>query len=254
MRQVVLDTETTGLDPALGHRVIELAGVELVNRRLTGRTFHRYLNPQRPSDPGALEVHGLTEEFLSDKPPFGDVAEEFLEFVREAQLVIHNAPFDTAFLDAELRRLDLPGIARHASGVLDTLRLAKELHPGKRNSLDALCERYGVDHSARTLHGALLDARLLAEAYLAMTRGQDTLAMDLGAESAVSGTGLADAGPLTLVVLRAGDVEREAHERYLEDLDKASRGQCVWKALAASGATSSPPQGSTRTDSTSSSV
>ncbi|MFO0237837.1 MAG: DNA polymerase III subunit epsilon, partial [Betaproteobacteria bacterium] len=162
MRQVILDTETTGLDPALGHRVIELAGVELVNRCLTGRTFHRYLNPKRPSDPGALEVHGLTEEFLSDKPLFGEAAAEFLEFVREAQLVIHNAPFDTAFLDAELRRLDLPGIAAHASGVLDTLRLAQELHPGKRTSLAALCVRGGGDHSARSWHGALLDGRVLA--------------------------------------------------------------------------------------------
>lgn len=254
MRQVVLDTETTGLDPALGHRVIELAGVELVNRRLTGRTLHHYLNPQRSSDPGALEVHGLTEEFLSDKPLFGDVAEEFLAFVREAQLVIHNAPFDTAFLDAELRRLDLPGISHHAGGVLDTLRLAKELHPGKRNSLDALCERYGVDHSARTLHGALLDARLLAEAYLAMTRGQDSLVMDLGAEAAGGGAVLAHAGPLTLVVLRATEPEREAHGRYLEELDQASRGQCLWKTLAVPGASGSTGQGNTRTDSTRSSV
>lgn len=243
MRQVILDTETTGLDPALGHRVIELAGVEVVNRCLTGRTFHRYLNPKRPSDPGALEVHGLTEEFLSDKPLFGEVAAEFLEFVREAQLVIHNAPFDTAFLDAELRRLDLPGIAAHASGVLDTLRLAKELHPGKRNSLDALCERYGVDHSARTLHGALLDARLLAEAYLAMTRGQDSLAMDLAAENTGGAAELSQAGPLMLKVQQATEAEREAHGRYLEELDKASRGQCLWKA-----------QGSTRTESNSSSV
>ncbi len=231
MRQVVLDTETTGLDPALGHRVIELACVEMVNRRLTGRTFHRYVNPQRPSDPGALDVHGLTEEFLSDKPLFRDVAAEFLEFVRDAELVIHNAPFDVAFLDAELRRLDLPGLGNHASGVLDTLRLAKELHPGKRNSLDALCERYGVDNSARTLHGALLDARLLAEAYLAMTRGQESLVMDLGEDGSRLAALRADAGPLDLVVIRASDAEREAHARYLEDLDKASKGKCVWRSL-----------------------
>jgi DNA polymerase-3 subunit epsilon len=231
VRQVVLDTETTGLDPALGHRVIELACVEMVNRRLTGRTFHRYVNPQRASDPGALEVHGLTEEFLSDKPLFRDLAAEFLEFVRDAELVIHNAPFDVGFLDAELRRLDLPGVAGHASGVLDTLRLARELHPGKRNSLDALCERYGVDNSARTLHGALLDARLLAEAYLAMTRGQESLVMDLGEEGSRLAALQAHAGPLDLVVVRASDAEREAHARYLEDLDKASKGKCVWKAL-----------------------
>ncbi len=231
MRQVVLDTETTGLDPALGHRVIELACVEMVNRRLTGRTFHRYVNPQRPSDPGALDVHGLTEEFLSDKPLFRDVADEFLEFVRDAELVIHNAPFDVAFLDAELRRLDLPALGSHASGVLDTLRLARELHPGKRNSLDALCERYGVDNSARTLHGALLDARLLAEAYLAMTRGQESLVMDLDEEGSRLAALQAHAGPLDLVVVRATDAERDAHARYLEDLDKASKGKCVWKAL-----------------------
>lgn len=232
MRQVVLDTETTGLDPALGHRVVELACVELVNRRITGRTLHRYLNPQRPSDPGALEVHGLSEEFLADKPLFRDVAHELLEFVRDAELVIHNAPFDLAFLDAELKRLDQPGMNSQAAGVLDTLRLARELHPGKRNSLDALCERYGVDNSARTLHGALLDARLLAEAYLAMTRGQESLVMDLGEQSAGASTAIADAAPLRLVVVRASEAEREAHERCLEEIQKASRGRCVWKALS----------------------
>ncbi|MEO8038546.1 MAG: DNA polymerase III subunit epsilon, partial [Betaproteobacteria bacterium] len=163
MRQIVLDTETTGLDPGLGHRIVEIACVEIVNRRPGERDFHRYVNAERASDPGALEVHGLTEEFLADHPRFRDVARDLLEFVQGAELIIHNAPFDVAFLDAELARLDLPPIGRHVASITDSLRLAKDLHPGKRNSLDALCERYAIDNSARTLHGALLDARLLAE-------------------------------------------------------------------------------------------
>jgi DNA polymerase-3 subunit epsilon len=233
MRQIILDTETTGLDPALGHRIIELAGVEIVNRRFTDADFHRYVNPERRSDPGALEVHGLTEEFLQDKPRFREVAREFLDFVAGAELVIHNAPFDVAFLNAELALLDLPPIERHVTGILDTLKLAKQLNPGKRNSLDALCERYGIDNSGRTLHGALLDARLLADVYLAMTRGQESLMMDLGEPASRRAGAATVAGPLRLTVARASDAERAAHAAYLADLEKASKGACLWRALEA---------------------
>jgi DNA polymerase-3 subunit epsilon len=233
MRQIVLDTETTGLDPALGHRIIELAGVEIVNRRCTDVDFHRYVNPGRPSDPGALEVHGLTDEFLQDKPRFREVVKDFLEFVTGAELVIHNAPFDVAFLNAELALLDLPPIDQHVAGILDTLKLAKQLNPGKRNSLDALCERYGIDNSARTLHGALLDARLLADVYLAMTRGQESLMMDLGEPGMQRAGGARITGPLNLAVVRASEAERAAHAAYLAELDKASKGACVWRALEA---------------------
>src|SRR5215813_8385970 len=180
MRQIVLDTETTGLEVGMGHRVIELGAVEILNRRLTGRHFHRYLNPQRDIEAGALQVHGISLDFLQDKPCFADIGAEFVEFIRGAELIIHNAPFDVAFLDAELSLAQLEVIAVLCPMVTDTLRMARDLHPGKRNSLDALCERYEVDHSARTRHGALLDAELLAEVYLAMTRGQETLVMDIG--------------------------------------------------------------------------
>src|SRR5262245_13797777 len=187
MRQIVLDTETTGLEVVLGHRIIEIGAVEIVNRRVTDRHFHCYLNPERDIEMGALDVHGLTSEFLQDKPRFREVAREFLEFVRGAELIIHNAPFDVGFLDHELRLLDLQPITEHCPQVTDTLRMARDLHPGKRNGLDALCERYTVDNSARTLHGALLDAELLAEVYLAMTRGQETLLMDLGPATSAAG-------------------------------------------------------------------
>ena len=231
MRQIILDTETTGLDPGLGHRIVELACVEIVNRRPGTRDFHRYVNPERPSDPGALEVHGLTEDFLADQPKFRDVADDFLEFVDGAELIIHNAPFDVAFLNAELARLDRPPIERHVASITDSLRLAKDLHPGKRNSLDALCERYAIDNSARTLHGALLDARLLAEVYLAMTRGQESLIIDL----ADSGPGRArirrtGRGTLDLVVLRATPAELAEHAAYLDELDRVAKGACLWKS------------------------
>jgi len=229
-RQVVLDTETTGLDPALGNRVIEIACVEVMNRRVTDSNFHLYLNPDRDSDPGALQVHGLTTEFLRDKPRFKEVVREFLEFVAGSELIIHNAPFDIGFLDAELSRLDLPPITRQIAGVVDSLRLAKSLHPGRRNSLDALCERYGIDNSSRTLHGALIDARLLAEVYLAMTRGQESLVMDSDTSAKAAGTIHVDTQGLDLVVLRAGESELAAHAAALEDVQKASRGRCVWLA------------------------
>jgi DNA polymerase-3 subunit epsilon len=233
MRQIVLDTETTGLEVALGHRVIEIAGVEIVNRRLTRRHFHRYLNPQRDIEGGALQVHGLTLEFLQDKPLFPDIVAELLDFIRDAELIIHNASFDVSFLDSELALATLQPIATYCSVVTDTLRMARDLHPGKRNSLDALCERYQIDNSARTLHGALLDAELLAEVYLAMTRGQETLMMDLAPAEQTSAE--IDVGDWlhNLIVVSATDEELAAHRRQLEDIDRATRGACLWKRLEA---------------------
>ena len=233
MRQIVLDTETTGLEVVLGHRIIEIGAVEIVNRRLTGNHFHRYLNPQREIEPGALEVHGLTAEFLQDKPRFREVAHEFLEFVRGAELIIHNAPFDVGFLDHELRLMDLQPIAEHCPQITDTLRMARDLHPGKRNGLDALCERYQVDNSARTLHGALLDAELLAEVYLSMTRGQETLLMDLGPATRGAGEEQIDLSTFELVVLPATQDELAAHLQQLAAIDKASKGACLWMRLEA---------------------
>jgi len=226
-RQVVLDTETTGLNAALGDRVIEIGCIELLSRRVTERHFHQYLNPERAIEEGALKVHGLTDEFLADKPKFPEVAAEFLDYVRGAELVIHNASFDVEFLDAELGRAGLGRLAEHVAGVVDTLALARELHPGKRNSLDALCERYTVDNAHRTLHGALLDARLLAEVYLAMTRGQDSLMMELDAPAQLAAAGRIDASKL--IVLRATDAEREAHESYLDGMTKEAGGKIVWR-------------------------
>ena len=234
MRQIVLDTETTGLEPEQGHRIIEIGCVEMINRRLTGRTFHHYLNPERDIDPGAQEVHGLSREFLSDKPLFGDVADEFLEFVGDAELVIHNAPFDVGFLDAELTRLerDLPAM-QVLCPVLDTLVLAREMHPGQRNSLDALCKRYEVDNSARELHGALLDARILAEVYLAMTGGQAALSLESAAASAAGGQRIEnrlDRAGLTLLVQGATDEELTAHEAALDRIEQAGS-EAVWRRL-----------------------
>lgn len=227
-RQIILDTETTGLDPKLGHRVIEVAGVELVNRRLTGRHFHRYLNPGRDSDEGALQVHGLTTEFLSDKPKFAEIADEFLDYVSGAELVIHNAPFDIGFLDSELALARKKRLKTYCPEVIDTLRMAKDLHPGKRNGLDALCDRYQIDNSARTLHGALLDAELLAEVYLAMTRGQESLIVETEtAHAEIRATGFSR-GELKLVVVRASAGEITAHEAQLTDIDKASGG-ALWR-------------------------
>ena len=233
MRQIVLDTETTGLDPALGHRVLEIAGVELVNRRLTGNNFHRYVNPERDSEEGALQVHGLTREFLSDKPKFAEIVAEFLDYIGGAELVIHNAPFDVAFLDHELALLDRRPVSEHCPGVVDTLRLARDMHPGKRNSLDALCERYQVDNSARTMHDALLDAKLLAEVYLAMTRGQESLAMEIANELPAVGAMVEGLNvPLDLPVIRASADELSAHAQVLADIEKASGGPCLWKRSA----------------------
>jgi len=231
MRYVVLDTETTGLDPLQGHRVIEIGCVEIVNRRVTQRHFHTYLNPDRDSDPGALAVHGLTTDFLSDKPRFQDTAEDLLAFLQGAEIVIHNAEFDTRFVNAELARIGRGVLHDHCVGVIDSLMHARELHPGKRNSLDALCERYGISNAHRTLHGALLDARLLAEVWLAMTRGQDALAIDLGdaAQSRGAGVALERFDASVLPVIAASAQETADHAQYLAALDKAVGGECVWR-------------------------
>ncbi len=228
VRQIILDTETTGLDPKLGHRIIEIAGVELIDRRLSGRHFHRYVNPGRDSDEGALQVHGLTTEFLSDKPKFAEIAAEFLDYVGGAELIIHNAPFDVGFIDAELALMRQKKLATHCPSVIDTLRMAKELHPGKRNSLDALCDRYQIDNSARTLHGALLDAELLAEVYLAMTRGQESLMIEVESTQADVGAAEFRRGELKLAVLRASPDELAIHEAQLADIDKIS-GAALWR-------------------------
>jgi DNA polymerase-3 subunit epsilon len=228
MRRIVLDTETTGLEPAEGHRVIEIACVELFDRRPTGRNFHRYLNPDREIDAGAIQVHGLTTDFLADKPRFADVADELVEFVEGAEVLIHNAPFDVGFLDAEFALIGRPALATVCT-VTDTHAMAREMHPGKRNSLDALCERYQIDNSRRSLHGALLDAQLLADVWLAMTRGQDTLDISLvSAPSSGAGGGAADR-PERLAVLRASPEELAAHAAMCERIDKESKGRCLWK-------------------------
>ena len=232
MRQIVLDTETTGLEVDKDHRIIEIGCIELVNRRLTGQTFHRYLNPERDIDKGAVEVHGITRERLASEPRFAEVHEPFAEFIRGAELIIHNAPFDLAFLDSELSRL--PGEAGRIAQwctVLDTLALARRMHPGQRNSLDALCKRYSVDNSHRDFHGALLDARILADVYLAMTGGQALLTLGADADSVTSAqsrrrTLRTDA---RIPVISADEAEIEAHERVLKALDKASRGQTVFR-------------------------
>ncbi len=233
MRQIVLDTETTGLDPRQGHRIIEIAALEVVDRRPTGRHVHFYFNPEREIDPAATEVHGMTWEDLKDRPRFRDVVGELCEFLRGAEWVIHNAPFDVAFLDAELGLCELPPCAKLHARVIDTLALAREQFPGKRNSLDALCERFGVDNAERTLHGALLDTRLLADVYLAMTRGQESLTIDI-APHADTRAAVADVraarprGPLPVLAPDAGELA--AHFAYLEALDRESKGRCLWLA------------------------
>jgi DNA polymerase III subunit epsilon len=240
MRQIVLDTETTGLEPELGHRIIEIGCVEILNRRPTGRTFHHYLNPDRDIDKGALEVHGITLEQLRNKPRFGDVAEELMTFISGAELVIHNAAFDVAFLDHELRMLaqKMAAFAGRTINaecrVLDSLALARQMHPGQRNNLDALCKRYSIDNSHREMHGALLDARILADVYLAMTGGQVGLA--LGVEQAASALAAGQVRALVrpavpLVVVSASADELKLHDAMLAIIGKASKGKCLWQAL-----------------------
>jgi len=234
MRQIVLDTETTGLEPKDGHRIIEIGCVELVGRKLTGNTFHQYLMPGREIDPGAVEVHGITNEFLADKPLFEDIVDDFIDFIRGAELVIHNAPFDVGFIDHELQRCGYDTPVADMCGVLDTLKMARRMHPGQKNNLDALCKRYAIDNSSRDLHGALLDAEILADVYLAMTGGQVTLSLGEGEES---GSGERREQPLrrldsnrpALRVIRPDAEELAAHEASLENLAKAAGGTAVWQ-------------------------
>jgi DNA polymerase III subunit epsilon len=235
MRQIVLDTETTGLNPRTGDRIIEVGCVEIFNRKLTGNNFHRYINPERDSDEAALAVHGLTTEFLSDKPRFHEIAAELRDFVQGAEIIIHNAPFDLAFLNHEFERMGLPPFVEHCASVIDTLVHAKELHPGKRNSLDALCDRYGISNAHRKLHGALLDSELLADVYLAMTRGQNTLSMDVEVEAGSGGVVL-EAGPLGDVLVVPASVDELAeHDKVLAALDKGVKGECVWRKYSPQG-------------------
>ena len=239
-RQIILDTETTGLEPSQGHRIIEIGAVEMLNRRLTGSRFHQYLNPERDIDAGAIEVHGITNEMLADKPKFADIAADFLAFVQGAELVIHNAPFDVGFINSEFRLLGkaLPVSIEGVCTVLDTLKLARKLRPGQKNDLDSLCRHYSIDNSQRSMHGALLDAEILADVYLAMTGGQATLFQEPGeAASAARQTVSAhairrlDPNRPALVVIRASDEELTEHAKVLSEIEKKSGGKCVWKEI-----------------------
>jgi DNA polymerase III subunit epsilon len=233
MRQIVLDTETTGLSAENGDRIIEIGCVELLGRKLTGNNKHFYLNPERDSHEDALKVHGISNEFLRDKPKFSAVAEELLEYLRGAEVIIHNAPFDVSFLNKELELIGMQPIRHCVAKVTDSLMMAKEVFPGKRNSLDALCDRLEVDNSGRTLHGALLDAELLADVYINLTRGQNSLMMEVG--SAASGgesVALIDLSTFDLPILAANDQECASHDKLLADIDKASKGKTVWRAVA----------------------
>jgi len=234
MRQIVLDTETTGLNARTGDRIIEIGGVELINRRLTGNNLHFYVNPERDSDPGALAVHGLTTEFLSDKPKFAEIVDALRDYLRGAELIIHNAAFDLGFLEAEFALLGLPPFSEHYASVIDTLVQAKSMFPGKRNSLDALCDRFGISNAHRTLHGALLDSELLAEVYLAMTRGQESLVIDMLAEApsqadVAAPRAAAVLEAAALPVLAAHADELAAHQAVLDDIEKATKGTSVWR-------------------------
>ena len=229
MRQIVLDTETTGLEVTKGHRIIEIAAIEMVNRKITDNYFHVYINPQRQVDEGALAVHGLSDEFLADKPKFQEIYQSFIDFINEGELVIHNAPFDVGFLNMELEKTGSGLLTDHCSGVLDTLAMARQLHPGKRNSLDALCERYAVDRSARTLHGALIDTELLAQVYLAMTRGQDSLLDTVSADESRISSPLFSSSQGRFCVKRASESEVARHDEYLNRLSKEDV-DVVWRS------------------------
>jgi len=233
MRRIVLDTETTGLNAGLGDRIIELGCVEILNRSVTGNHFHRYVNPERRSEEGALKVHGITGEFLQDKPKFREIAAEFLDYIRGAELVIHNAAFDLEFLNLELGRIGQAPMEEHCSAIVDSLALARELHPGKKNSLDALCERYQVDNAHRTLHGALLDASLLAEVYLAMTRGQDSLAIELEPARETTAGWTAEGERPSLIVVSASAEEAAEHARLLDAMEAENRAPSVWRRFEA---------------------
>ncbi|MGD9586278.1 MAG: DNA polymerase III subunit epsilon [Brachymonas sp.] len=233
MRQIILDTETTGLEVSDGNRILEIGCVELVNRQFSGNTLHLYINPERESEEGALRVHGLTTEFLRDKPTFAQIADDFLTFVQDAEIIIHNAAFDTRFLDNELQLVGKREFRSYVAGVVDSLALAKEQFPGKRNSLDALCDRFGIDNSSRTLHGALLDAELLADVYISLTRGQESLVMDTGTDTpeqqSAAASAKLDLSQIVLPILHPSDLERQAHEAMLAVIDKASGGETIWK-------------------------
>ena len=233
MRQIILDTETTGLEVSDGNRILEIGCVELVNRQFSGNTLHLYINPERESEEGALRVHGLTTEFLRDKPTFAQIADDFLTFVQDAVIIIHNAAFDTRFLDNELQLVGKREFRSYVAGVVDSLALAKEQFPGKRNSLDALCDRFGIDNSSRTLHGALLDAELLADVYISLTRGQESLVMDTGTDTpeqqSAAASAKLDLSQIVLPILHPSDLERQAHEAMLAVIDKASGGETIWK-------------------------
>lgn len=230
MRQVMLDTETTGLSPATGDRIVELGCVELLNRKLTGNNKHYYLNPERESDEGALRVHGLTTEFLSDKPKFTEIADDFLAYIAGAdEIIIHNAPFDVGFLEAELKRAGKNRFTSVVAKVVDSLAMAKHQYPGKRNSLDALCDRLGVDNSGRKLHGALLDAELLADVYIGLTRGQDALLIDSASDQKSVAIQSIDLRQFNLLVLQADEGELAEHDAMLLALDKASGGKTIWR-------------------------
>lgn len=236
MRQIFFDTETTGLEADKGDRIIEIGCVEMINRQLTGNNLHLYINPERASHEDALKVHGLTEAFLSDKPKFAEIVDQLLAFLAGAELVIHNAPFDIGFVNAELKRLKRGVLTDHVAGVRDTLLMARDLYPGKANSLDALCRRLEVDNTKRVLHGALLDAELLADVYIRLTRGQDALLMDEHGDSSGGGDGhstveAVDLSRFELPVLRADEAEAAAHAKMLADLDKAAGGACKWRSL-----------------------
>ncbi len=228
MRQVFLDTETTGLESKLGHRIIEIAAVEMVNRTLTGRRFHNYLNPDRKVEAGALQIHGLTDDFLQDKQKFSDITNELLEFIDGAELIMHNAPFDVGFLNNELGLAKLQPLENYCHSITDTLKIAKKLHPGKRNNLNALCERYQINNSKRVLHGALLDAELLAEVYLAITRGQESLAMEISFPQPDIKINPQD---IELISLPANTEELELHTEQLEAIDHESKEACLWKHI-----------------------
>ncbi len=232
MRQIVLDTETTGIDPSDGHRIIEIGCVELMERQLTGRNYHVYINPEREVEAEAITIHGITNEFLVDKPRFAEIADEFFEFIKGAELVIHNAAFDVGFMDAEFARLKPVRKTADHCGVVDSLALARARHPGQKNNLDALCKRYGVDNSNRDLHGALLDAEILADVYLLLTGGQTALSLDANAENGGGASGIrrlaSDREPLSVV--RASEAERDAHEEFMSRLEKQA-GETVWGKL-----------------------
>lgn len=229
VRQVFLDTETTGLEHKQGHRVIEVAGVEVINRRITNQHYHQYINPEREVDAGAQEVHGISAEFLQDKPLFADIARDLIDFIADAELIMHNAPFDVGFLNSEFERLSLPTVEQVVLKVTDTLKMAKEMRPGQRNNLDALCKHFGIDNAQRTLHGALLDSELLADVYIAMTRGQESLVMELDVLDPVSELALDEKLPPPLVQYADAD-ELSAHETYLAALEKS--GGSLWKKIS----------------------